>query len=172
MTYFIHYLCFALIYFGILFPIRKEKTEQQLFFHSVFFIYLLIVLTITIIPIPVYISPRSIEIFKSVNLIPFRDLYYGYLFAKREIVLNIIMLIPFGFFIPLLTRYKVIGTVFITFLFSLTIESLQLISTIMDIHYNRVADITDLITNTLGGVIGYFIFYFFRRTFITRNLVE
>ena len=40
---------------------------------------------------------------ESINLIPFRDLRLNYE-VIREIILNIIMMVPFGFYTPLLRR--------------------------------------------------------------------
>ena len=53
----------------------------------------------------------------------------------------------------------------ITFLFSLTIECSQLLSAWWVGIYSRNFDVTDLITNTIGGLIGYYIFITLRPTF-------
>jgi len=68
-------------------------------------------------------------------------------------LLNIIMTIPLGFILPLIwTEFRSLKKVAIAgFVFSLTIETMQLFTF-------RFSTTGDLITNTLGAVIGYGIF--------------
>lgn len=65
------------------------------------------------------------------------------------------MTIPFGFLLALIKRknIKLLKVVFYTFLLSLSIEILQPL-----INGARSADITDLITNVIGGIAGYVIY--------------
>ncbi len=69
------------------------------------------------------------------------------------------MTIPFGFLFPLTGKEnsKFLKTVFYCFLLSLTIELLQPL-----INGFRSADITDLITNVTGGIIGYIFYLIFK----------
>jgi len=93
------------------------------------------------------------------NLTPFVDVASGRGDFIRQIVLNIIMTIPFGFLLPLtkIPKMKLLKVVLFTFLLSLGIELLQpLLSSF------RSSDITDLITNVTGGAIGYFLYLIFR----------
>ncbi len=71
-------------------------------------------------------------------------------------ILNIILFIPLGFFLPILyKKYRNFKEVTkVGFLTSLFIEIMQLFS-------HRATDIDDLITNTLGTIIGYLIFKIF-----------
>lgn len=121
-------------------------------------IYSLIVLTFTVIPLPNIFNIKNEYFLQSINLIPFRDLYYGYGFAKREAFYNVLMMIPFGFLFPLLSKRNMIHTIFVTFLFSLLIESLQLLTVLFNRIDARTFDVTDLITNSIGGIIGYILF--------------
>lgn len=59
----------------------------------------------------------------SANFIPFRDYIQNYGGATREIILNIIMMMPFGFLYPMIKRSGLVRTVATTFLFSLAIET-------------------------------------------------
>ena len=70
--------------------------------------------------------------------------------GTRFMGLNIIMTMPFGFLFPLTRdkKAKFSATVFSCFLMSLGIELLQP-------FFDRAADVTDLITNVIGGVLGY-----------------
>lgn len=67
---------------------------------------------------------------------------------------NILAFAPFGFLLPIITpeNRKWIKLALITFLFSLTIELLQLVFKV------GIFDVDDLLMNTLGGLLGYFIF--------------
>lgn len=77
----------------------------------------------------------------------------------RQVGLNIIMTIPFGLLFPLVKSQKTsfFKTLAYTFLLSLTIEIIQPL-----ISDYRIADITDLINNVLGGAIGYVLYIAFR----------
>lgn len=73
-------------------------------------------------------------------------------------MLNVIMTIPFGFLLPLVKKnVKLLKIIFYTFLLSLSIELLQPL-----INGVRSSDITDLITNVVGGIIGYVIYLIFK----------
>lgn len=80
---------------------------------------------------------------RSLNLIPFAQT------RSSEMIANIVAFIPFGVvlgvnFKPVAFRYKIA----VIFAFSLAVELIQFALAI------GVADITDLIMNTLGGFIG------------------
>ena len=88
------------------------------------------------------------------ELEPFRDLRNGYGNAARQLVLNVVMTVPFGFLWPLVRQRRGLWrTVLAAFLLSLGIEFLQPLLTT-----HRTADITDLIANTVGGLAGYLLF--------------
>lgn len=101
------------------------------------------------------------------NLVPFREIS-RYLHYWRKIggwrVLwnlagNIIGFIPFGSLLPIL-REKKLGffkVFLLSFELSLLIEISQLVLR------TGSCDVDDLILNTLGGCIGYFIYYYMKR---------
>ena len=91
------------------------------------------------------------------NMIPFDDYFSDRGDALRQIILNIIMMMPFGFLLPIVKKQNLLSSVFWAFLFSLGIEVTQPL-----INGFRSADITDLITNTLGGLLGYLIYLVFK----------
>ena len=68
---------------------------------------------------------------------------------------NVIAFIPFGFMIPIVSLKNRVffRTVGLTFLLSLFIECIQLITRVGSF------DVDDLILNTLGGIIGHIIFW-------------
>lgn len=91
------------------------------------------------------------------NLVPFIDVTLGRGDFFRQVGLNVVMTLPFGFLFPLTQGKKAkIGlTVFSCFLMSLGIELLQP-------FFDRSSDITDLITNVIGGVLGYGLYVIFK----------
>jgi glycopeptide antibiotics resistance protein len=92
---------------------------------------------------------------KEINLIPLITL------APQDLetsLLNILLLIPFGFGLPLITNFRMKKIVVIGALFSVVIELLQLITGLMAKITFRVADINDVIFNTVGVAIGYILF--------------
>ena len=80
------------------------------------------------------------------NLIPFRDMLKG----LRSSVENVLLFVPLGVFLPLLDRrYRAAkNTVLFGFGLSLAMELLQIFT-------YRATDVNDLITNTLGTLVGY-----------------
>lgn len=152
-----------IIYWLLLCLVWNNKKKNQKIIYSIIYLYIGNVLLLTVLPNNIVSDFRiyydSSLIHSHFNLILFRDIKMGYQGAFKDIILNIIMFIPFGFLIPLVSLktnfYKII--VF-SFLFSLIIEFIQLITTLLLLN-NRICDITDLFTNTIGGMIGYFIYW-------------
>lgn len=102
------------------------------------------------------------------NFIPFRVIYdsieKGILYSDWDflfvnIIGNIAVFMPMGFFVPLLFRNITLKkTLLIGFLGSLCIEICQ-------IPQKRVTDIDDLWLNTLGAFAGYLVYILFRKIF-------
>src|SRR5581483_6186414 len=99
---------------------------------------------------------------KSLNLIPLITLTPQDL---QTSLLNILLLIPFGFGLPFITNVRMKKLVAIGMLFSVTIEFLQLITGFMAKLTFRVADINDVIFNTVGVAVGYMLFLGFLRIY-------
>src|SRR5699024_4389435 len=85
IVYLFHYLLFVVIYFGYFFPIWEGKTRDQFGLHIIMFNYLFIVLSLTVVPLTISwnFHQLNIEFVQAINFIPFRDVIYGYAFAKR-----------------------------------------------------------------------------------------
>ena len=86
---------------------------------------------------------------KSVNLIPFSEP----VILNSENVLNILIFIPLGIYVEILFDRWMFGKkLLLFFLLSLVVEGFQ--------YLLRVGafDVTDIITNTLGGITGWIIF--------------
>lgn len=109
--------------------------------YLLFSLYLSVVCSLVGLP-----SIQYIRFQPNVNLIPF----VGMVTALRDTLLNILLFLPLGFFLPLLweDRRQFHRVVLEGFLISLTIELLQILTF-------RATDVNDLITNTLGTILGY-----------------
>ena len=72
-----------------------------------------------------------------------------------QVLLNIIMTVPLGFFFKFFLNMKIRNVILITFLFSLIIELAQLTGLFFIYPGSyRLFDVDDLMTNTLGGFLG------------------
>ena len=91
---------------------------------------------------------------RSINLVPFREsVIVNGRIDFDEIIYNILVFVPMGIFVCILKpNWTFIQKVLPGFIFSLIFEVLQYIFAI------GASDITDVIGNTLGGVIGIGIF--------------
>ena len=120
----------------------------------IFLIYILIILRLTIFRL----TPLDQ---RQLNLTLFTDLiniyrYTGLMPFIRVFLGNIAWFIPFGFLLPMLIKRNSFWLITLSgFLFSLTIEATQYI------FYRGVAELDDLILNTIGVIIGYFAFKLF-----------
>ena len=127
--------------------------------NTLMYIYITMVLYVTLMPLPIpFLNGTNNLFLETANIIPFRNLRLNYYGSIREILLNVIMMIPFGFLFPIIKKSGILKTVAMCFLFSLAIEIAQLLSAFWGALSSRTFDVTDLITNTSGGLLGYLFF--------------
>lgn len=131
-----------LLYFIALSKRGKQQTIAHILMSFVFCFYLVGILTMTGIWWLKSFSPRIV-------LVPFVDMIRG----PVDTVLNVLLFIPLGFFLPMLYKwYDRIGRAALTgLLLSFSVEFVQMFGC-------GSTDINDLITNTAGACIGYYIF--------------
>ncbi len=101
---------------------------------------------------------------RQVSLIPFREaiLFNGKV-DVAEIVLNVVIFVPMGIYAGILFgRWNMGRKIFFVFLISGIVEGLQYILAI------GAFDITDIITNTSGGIIGLLLFKAIEKGFNNR----
>ncbi len=159
MKYLIDFVALALLYVFVLFKKWKLKGKDILLAKTLMYIYLSFVLYFTLMPVITSLPFILNHPYSSMNMTPFVDVLTGRGDFVRQIILNVVMTVPFGFLFPM-TRNPSAGfgrTVFICFLMSLGIELLQPL-----INGFRSADITDLITNVIGSMVGYVLYIVFR----------
>jgi glycopeptide antibiotics resistance protein len=144
--------------------LNKKKSIFYLLLFTIFYVYIVKVLDYTLFQfqsliLRKYFIPELMlkgqTVGKSINLIPLLTLTAADL---KTSLLNILLMMPFGFGLPFLVNYSMKKIVIIGTLFSVAIELLQLLTgSIANITF-RITDINDVIFNTIGVVIGYLIF--------------
>ena len=125
--------------------------------------YLLILISLTILPFPMAVFketlPEAILPALRVNLYPFGIGHLGSLTPHLNHVdqLNIAAFIPFGFLPPFTTKTGKLPILLYAFLATLAIETTQLVLSARVPTYSRAFDVTDILTNVLGALLGYLI---------------
>lgn len=159
IKYLIDFAALALLYAFVFFRKWKGKGRDILLVNTLMYLYLSFVLYFTLMPVITSLPFVLNHPYKPMNLTPFIDVSMGRGDFCRQIVLNIVMTVPFGFLFPLTQHRtaKLGRTVLFCFLMSLGIELLQPL-----ISGFRSSDITDLITNVIGGMLGYGLYVVFR----------
>ena len=157
MKYFIDFAALALLYARFFYRRWHREGLDVLLVNTLLYVYLSLVLYVTLMPVIVSLPFLFNHPYSPMNLIPFVDVLAGRGDFLRQVLLNVIMTMPFGFLFPLAggKRAKFGVTVYSCFLMSLGIELLQP-------FFDRSSDITDLITNVTGGALGYGIYAIFK----------
>jgi glycopeptide antibiotics resistance protein len=163
---FVPALFFAMILIGLItfLRLKKKKSFAFLSLFTIFCIYLYKVLDYTLFQFQslllmkrfmpnLMLNGASAE--DSLNLIPLLTL--GLADIKTSL-LNILLFIPFGLGLPFVANFRMKKVIILAALFSLAIELAQLMTGLLAKMTFRVADINDVIFNTLGAMIGYVLF--------------
>lgn len=131
---------------------RKEKKSNRLI-PLLFAVYLVIL--VWVILFKLQLSVGELDYNRSINLIPF---YYsnsvGTQFHLKEVLENVFIFAPYGIYLCMLKsepRFWQKATLIL--ISSLVLETAQYILAVGS------SDITDMITNTLGGILGIGIYY-------------
>ncbi len=155
VKYLIDFAVLLLLYIFVFYKKWKKRGKDIFLVRTVLYAYIAILIYFTLMPIIaslpfVFNHPPT-----TMNLVPFVDLIEGRGDYIRQIVLNILLTVPFGFLLPMTRRRSYTSTevLLFTFLLSLAIEFIQPI-----LSDTRTPDITDVITNTIGGILGYEVF--------------
>ena len=98
---------------------------------------------------------------RSINLIPFSEsLIVNKTIDFSEILMNMIIFIPLGIYIEMLfSKWSTVKKISVIFIVSLMCEISQFIMAI------GASDITDIINNTLGGIVGLLIMHILVKLF-------
>lgn len=153
-----------------------------------FILYMITVYFLVILPLP---DRSEVTHSAGVRLIPFsfvldfiRETSFDitnpstYLKALTEpcvytVLFNIIMTVPFGIYLRYYFKFSFKKTLVYSFLLSLFFEITQLTGLYFIYPYSyRIFDVDDLIMNTLGGVLGYFISGFVLKVLPSRDEID
>lgn len=115
---------------------KKQTSLLKNIVKVSFMLYLMLLTWIIVFKFRFHIS--DLKYIRSINLIPFKAN------VTKEILINVILFIPLGMYLKRTLDNKFLNILLISFIF----EALQYI-----LHIG-VSDITDIIMNTLGGIIG------------------
>ena len=152
--------------------LKKGKLFGQQVVFTIFWFYVVAVLSVTFFPIAV--QPRLLEVLRQQyhpnnKFIPFHDIYF--IATKdtthdfiRQVGGNMALFFPFGFLFPLLSHSKRFGkALVIGMICSACIELMQLVlDTILGYNY-RTCDVDDFILNTCGFILGYIVITVMKR---------
>jgi len=155
----------------------KKKNYFFITISCLFYIYIGCVLSVAFFPLP--IQKEAIQFLRETNYIenvyiPFHDII-GMINTRnihtiiRNIAGNILMFMPFGFLISMVTRkhFSFFMIIFYGTIVSSSIEILQVIIGFMIGVRYKIFSVDDIILNTLGTIVGYICFSLLR--YITYN---
>ena len=144
----------------------KKKIVNTLFYIGIVFYVLFLswnILFKYVSPVEMFSSTR--EYYRSINIVPFIDVLNDN-FNIMEIVGNIILFIPLGIYMGIFNRGKL----------SKNIINILVISTFFEVSQYIFAlgatDVTDICTNTTGGIIGILIYFSIKKLLKYDNKVK
>jgi glycopeptide antibiotics resistance protein len=148
---------------------RRRRSLAYRIFFSLFWIYLLVLLSMTVFSGAVYRSMPWVDrqeiaslLLSRVNLVP---LYFGRFphpaYILYDVLLNILVTVPLGFGLAFLKPMRVWIMLLVAVGVGLFFELGQLAVSLLVALPARVTDINDVIFNALGIMIGYGLFRLF-----------
>lgn len=144
----------------------KKEFNHKAVMKLLFIIYMCVLVYVVFFAESMGRTPQEGYVY---NLIPLKEIrrFLKYIWdndalgsmARLNVFGNIIAFIPFGIYLPYTSESKLgfISTFLYTFSLSLTIELVQLITKVGS------CDVDDIILNTLGGVVGYILWYIYTK---------
>ncbi|MFS0785365.1 VanZ family protein [Shouchella sp. 1P09AA] len=147
--------------------VRNKRGLQQRILQVGFGVYLLALLDVTLGEIWLPSLPEE-SIYAQIQLMPLYflvDIYQTYEMGTFYFInainlsfYNVLLFVPLGVFLYLLFQLRngLIATLFL-FLASLLIETSQLVLGSNGLIFSRIFDVDDLLLNTTGGVVGYYV---------------
>ena len=144
-----------LILITILFSIRyfsiTSNNKKIVFYREILYLIFVVYLLCFF-----YVLTFEDVDWSTANFIPFKEMFrykVGSRMFLKNVCGNIILFIPYGFFVAYFTQIKKVKTITVlSLLVSLAVETIQY-------RIGRVFDIDDIFLNIIGGILGY---YFYR----------
>lgn len=147
---------------------NRKFTGLQYVLLISFCLYVLAVIHLVFFPIDVNIGAYANQTpwYKTINFIPLLTL------DVKTFVLNILMLVPLGIYLPLVNpKYGTLTKAAkLALVVSVFLELVQLIIRIT-LGNGRSTDINDILANTIGGALGYLIYSMLLRSAAIRHLL-
>ena len=126
---------------------RSQEKRVQIVSYIVFGIYLLFLVWLILFKLAD--CADKIPSMRGINLIPFHyDRFSGTRFHFTEVMENVLVFIPAGFYFTAFRRQRIASGILACASLSLVFEVVQWIFAL------GASDITDLLTNTVGGAAG------------------
>lgn len=144
-------------------PLNRNFSKIEM--HAIRLVFLLYIMVLMYLLFFAEIAGRT-ELNRAYdyNLVPFKEINrfieyrktLGWWAVLVNLLGNIMAFFPFGVMLPILFKHfrDFPRTIFMSFFFSLGVETIQLITKV------GCFDVDDIILNTLGGTIGYLCFLF------------
>jgi glycopeptide antibiotics resistance protein len=151
--------------------VRKRQGLVYMLFFTIFFVYVVVVLDRTLFQFQSLIVLKQFAPHlmlngqgdgNTLNLVPLVKLTHQ---DVETSLLNVLLMVPFGFGLPFITSLRFAGTVTAGVLVSVAIEVLQLVTGLIGGVTFRLADVNDVIFNATGVVVGYGLFVEFVRVY-------
>ena len=128
-----------------------KQNKKKFVFHEELILLLFVTYILLLFEL---VTIRDVE-FGGINWMPFKEILrydIGTELFYRQVIGNIILFIPFGYFATYYAKLtKIRHIFFITFVTSATIEIVQR-------FIGRSFDVDDIILNVVGGIIGFLLF--------------
>lgn len=143
---------------------NNERQKGKLLAYIVMLVYLIFLCWLILFKLADSID--KIPSRRGINLIPFHyDQFAGSRFQLIDISFNAFAFIPVGFYFSALGKKKLISGVLLSFMLSFGFEIVQYIFALGS------SDVTDILMNTAGGVIGAGIYYAFEKLFRDKGVM-
>ena len=146
----------------------RKRSVSHLLFAAVFGVYLLFAADALFFPIrPAFDEPLNVQaLLRMINLVPFN---YDFSFIPHivwsQIFHNILLTVPFGFGVSFVARLKSRDFLWIVPAVGFSTELGQFLIAVVTRFY-RAIDISDVILNSLGVLIGYLLFRVFAWVYV------
>ena len=146
---------------------NNRNIKSNILIKSLFGIYCILVIWIILFKFSLSLNEiMNLDKIRDINLIPF---YYandvGFISHFEEVFQNFLIFIPLGIYLKMLNKENN-KIIFTGFIFSLILELSQFVFGI------GATDITDLITNTLGCVMGVWMYCLLEKEFINKDKIN
>jgi glycopeptide antibiotics resistance protein len=169
-VYFLLIFLASLPLFRLFFPAKPQRSKKTHYLRIAFLAYIAALFTLTVIPSERFRLDNTISHFNFVPVINTVkrlytviriEHYFGIKNALQNLVGNILLFVPLGFFLSSLFKRNLRNVIIIAACSSCAIELLQYLNRVLG--YFRHIDIDDVLLNISGAILGYWIASVYKR---------